>query len=304
MILGSILLMSLFGAAARQSATPSAPEPSACSQPSTDGAASEVCLGQQAVRFAGAVPKESIEWTRQLNAAAEHYRNAVRLTSKVAIKVLALNLLADCYDAQRLNDAGRMETVLRELIQLTPNDLVPMYRLARLQEDEGLIDLAEQTLLDARHQQPDAVEPCTMLVQFYARRVAALHQQASQTHQPADRGPGPGERDENGVYRVGGSILAPSRVNMGQYPPEMLATGIQGQVVAEILVDASGSVSDANVVRSESALLDEAALQAVRNWRFTPTRVDGQPVPVKMKVTVNFVPPSTPSPAPPSPPRR
>lgn len=48
--------------------------------------------------------------------------------------------------------------------------------------------------------------------------------------------------------------------------------------------DASG---DARIVRS-IPLLDEAALEAVRKWEFEPTPVDGQAVPVRMNVTVNF----------------
>lgn len=67
-----------------------------------------------------------------------------------------------------------METTLREVIALTPDDLAPVYRLATLQEDEGLNDAAEGTLLEARHKRPDAVEPNRMLAQFYARLVTAL----------------------------------------------------------------------------------------------------------------------------------
>jgi hypothetical protein len=62
-----------------------------------------------------------------LEEAAEHYRKAVRLTSHVATKVLALNLLVVCYDTQRLNDPGQVETALREIIDLSPNDLTPVY---------------------------------------------------------------------------------------------------------------------------------------------------------------------------------
>ena len=74
---------------------------------------------------------------------------------------------------------------------------------------------------------------------------------------------------------------------MPQYPPEARAAGIQGVVLAEIVIDGEGSVIDARVVRSVP-LLDEAALKAVKNWRFTPTVVNGQAVPVRMTVTVNF----------------
>ena len=68
---------------------------------------------------------------------------------------------------------------------------------------------------------------------------------------------------------------------------------LKGVVVAEVVIDTSGSVTDAKIVQS-IPLLDEAALQAVRNWHYAPTMVNGQPVPVRMNVTVNFTLPPTP----------
>ena len=300
-ILGSILLVSSVGSAA-QVPTPSAPQQSACVQALTDAAASEMCLGEQAARLAGATPKESTERTRHLEAAAEHYRRAMDLALQVEAKARALDLLAQSYDAQHLNDPKRMEPALRELIRLTPDDLAPVYRLARLQEDQGFIDAAEQALLDARHQQPDAVEPNRMLAQFYARRVTVLHKQETQKEPQAASNPG--EPDENGVYRVGGSITPPARDGVPHYSIEAQAAGIQGVVVAEVVIDPSGSVTNTKVVQS-LPLLDEEALRAVRNWHFAPTLVNGQPVPVRMNVTVNFtLPPTPPSPGAPTPQRR
>ena len=58
-------------------------------------------------------------------------------------------------------------------------------------------------------------------------------------------------------------------------------------VVAEILVNEAGIVTDARVLKSIPPL-DEAALKAVKEWRYDPTMVDGKAVPVKMSVTVNF----------------
>ena len=46
-------------------------------------------------------------------------------------------------------------------------------------------------------------------------------------------------------------------------------------------------MSDARVLRSIPGL-DEAALEAVRQWQFTPTLLNGAPVPVVMTVTINF----------------
>ena len=54
------------------------------------------------------------------------------------------------------------------------------------------------------------------------------------------------------------------------------AAAIKGVVVAEVVIDISGNVSDARVVQS-IPLLDDEALRAVRNWHFAPTMVNGQP---------------------------
>jgi TonB family protein len=290
MILGSILRVGLFLALPAQSPAPPAPQQSGCARvladAATDGAASEICAGDDDVRLANAAPKDSPEKTRQLEAAAGHYRRAATVASKPTTKVLALNVLAGSYDAQHLNDPKQMESVLREIISLTPDDLAPVYRLAKVQEDGGLFDAAEDTLLDAQHKQPDAVEPYRMLTQFFARRVTALHKQEAQ-NQPQPTASNPGEPDANGVYRVGGSMPPPARDDVPHFPPEAQAAGVAGAVVTEVVIDASGNVTDAKVVQS-IPLLDEEALRAVRNWHFAPTMVNGQPVPVRMNLNVTF----------------
>ena len=262
---------------------------SACAQALTDavadGAAAELCAAEEAARVATAAPKGSVEKTRQTQAAADHYRRAATLASKKPTKVAALNLLAGSYDGEHLNDPKQMEIVLRELVALTPDDLAPVFRLARLQEGEGLIDAAEATLLDAHHAQPDAVEPLRMLAQFYARRVTALHKQEVQNApQPVSTG---GEADANGVYQVGGPVAPPPRDDVPHYSAEAAAAGIEGVVIAQIVIDESGRVTDARVVQS-IPLLDDEAMRVVRNWHFAPTMVNGQPVPVRMNVNVNF----------------
>ena len=138
-----------------------------------------------------------------------------------------------------------------------------------------------------------------MLTQFFARRVTALHKQEAQ-NQPQQTASNPGEPDANGVYRVGGSIAPPARADVAHFPPEAQAAGVKGVVVAEVVIDRSGNVTDARVVQS-IPLLDEEALRTVRNWHFAPTVVNGQPIPVRMNVTVNFS--LLPTLAPPTPPR-
>jgi TonB family protein len=68
---------------------------------------------------------------------------------------------------------------------------------------------------------------------------------------------------------------------------EAQSAGISGVVQAEITITEQGTVTDATIVRSVP-LLDEPALEAVRQWRFEPAIVDGKAVPVRMVVNVNF----------------
>jgi protein TonB len=72
------------------------------------------------------------------------------------------------------------------------------------------------------------------------------------------------------------------------YPPVAAAARIEGTVVLEAIIDHEGNVSNLRVVQS-IPLLDRAALDAVRQWKYEPTRLNGRPVPVVMTVTVTFV---------------
>jgi protein TonB len=62
---------------------------------------------------------------------------------------------------------------------------------------------------------------------------------------------------------------------------------VEGLVILEAVIAEDGSVRDIRVLRSVQ-LLDAAAVEAVREWRFTPTLLNGQPVPVVMTITVAF----------------
>ncbi|HEV3470824.1 MAG TPA: TonB family protein [Pyrinomonadaceae bacterium] len=72
-----------------------------------------------------------------------------------------------------------------------------------------------------------------------------------------------------------------------QYPPIAKAARASGTVVVQITVDESGRVISASAV-SGHPLLQQAAASAVRQWRFSPTLLSGQPVKVTGTVTVNF----------------
>ena len=89
--------------------------------------------------------------------------------------------------------------------------------------------------------------------------------------------------------RVGGAVRAPTKLVDVKpvYPEHALRANVQGVVIIEIVIDTHGRVRDARILRSIPGL-DDAALEAVRQWEFTPTVLDGVPVPLAMTVTVNF----------------
>jgi len=89
--------------------------------------------------------------------------------------------------------------------------------------------------------------------------------------------------------RVGGDIRPPQKIRDAapHYPAIALAAHKQGVVILEALIGEDGSVTNLKVLRG-IPLLDDAAMEAVRQWRFAPTLLNGQPVPVVMTVTVSF----------------
>jgi TonB family protein len=94
---------------------------------------------------------------------------------------------------------------------------------------------------------------------------------------------------EAGPIRVGGSISEPKKLRhvSPKYPAEALAAGVEGLVVVEAVIATDGSVRDVQVMRSV-AMLDGAAMDAVRQWLFTPTLLNGTPVEVIITASVNF----------------
>jgi protein TonB len=71
------------------------------------------------------------------------------------------------------------------------------------------------------------------------------------------------------------------------YPAIAQTARVSGEVALEVTIGADGKVRDARVIKS-IPLLDQAAIEAVKQWEFTQTLLNGVPVPVMMNVTVNF----------------
>jgi TonB family protein len=117
----------------------------------------------------------------------------------------------------------------------------------------------------------------------------ALRQADAMPPPPPPPPPPFGMVDGMAPLRVGGSIPVPAKIKDADavYPPIARAAGVTGAVIIEAVIDTDGRVRDARVLRS-IPLLDEAALNAVKEWQYTPTILQGVARPVIMTLTVNF----------------
>lgn len=100
--------------------------------------------------------------------------------------------------------------------------------------------------------------------------------------QPGGTGTGP--------LRVGGNVKPPVAVLRVDpiYTEVARRARVEGIVIIEAVIDRQGNVTEAHVLKPLPFGLDAAALQSVKQWKFRPGTLDGQPVPVYYNLTVNF----------------
>lgn len=101
---------------------------------------------------------------------------------------------------------------------------------------------------------------------------------------------GPPVKEQQGPMRVGGEIQEPERIHYvaPEYPELARRARLEGVVVLQAIIDRQGNVKDAEVLRPLGLGLDEAAIQAVQQWKYSPTYYNGRPVEVILTVTVQF----------------
>lgn len=92
------------------------------------------------------------------------------------------------------------------------------------------------------------------------------------------------------VYRVGGNVKPPRQIYGpgAEYTDKARKEGQEGVVVLEMVVGTDGVPRDIKVTRSLTPDLDEAALDAVRKWKFSPGTKDGEAVAVLINAEISF----------------
>lgn len=97
------------------------------------------------------------------------------------------------------------------------------------------------------------------------------------------------QEQQKARIRVGGDIKEPKKVKHvpPAYPEDAKRDRVEGVVILEAVIGTDGTVQEGKILRSVPQL-DKAALDAVMQWKYTPTLLNGEPVEVVMTVTVTF----------------
>jgi TonB family protein len=118
-----------------------------------------------------------------------------------------------------------------------------------------------------------------MITEVALAGVIAVALAAQEEKKPADE-----------VYRVGGDVTAPKLLTRVEprYPQGAREERIEGVVILEAVITASGNVADVKVLKFVHPLVDAAAAHAVRQWIYRPATLNGEAVAVYLTVTVTF----------------
>ncbi len=97
---------------------------------------------------------------------------------------------------------------------------------------------------------------------------------------------------QTGAIRVGGNIQASKIIGQVRpiYPQDALQQNVGGTVKFEAVVTKEGTLSGIKVINSPDPRLTQAALDAMKNWRYEPTLLNGEPIEVMTTIDVNYEP--------------
>ncbi|MCM2268525.1 MAG: TonB family protein [Thermoanaerobaculia bacterium] len=101
---------------------------------------------------------------------------------------------------------------------------------------------------------------------------------------------GPPAAEPDGPILVGGDVKPPERVFAPQptYTEIARKARIQGVVIVQAIIDREGNVTNVKVLKGLPMGLEEAAVEAMKQWKFKPATLNGRPVTVYYNLTVNF----------------
>lgn len=101
---------------------------------------------------------------------------------------------------------------------------------------------------------------------------------------------GPPPAEPTGPIHVGGDVQAPVKLSAPNpnYTEIARKARIQGVVIVQAIIDKDGSVQNVKLLKGLPMGLDQAAIDAIKKWKFQPATLNGKPVTVYYNLTVNF----------------
>ena len=196
-------------------------------------------------------------------------------------EALAYSPSVNVWVTATLDASGAIAQARATRFQLTIDRSIddPNYWASR--PERPFMEAAEAAALKWKFAPPDANTRTTIELMFSYRNIPSG---AGADGSRVDAWP-----DGHKTMRVGGAIRPPLKIVDAKpvYPDTARAGNVEGVVILDVRISGDGSVEDARVVRS-IPMLDDAAIAAVRQWRFEPTLLNGEPVDVVMTVTVDF----------------
>ncbi len=95
-------------------------------------------------------------------------------------------------------------------------------------------------------------------------------------------------KTEDEIYSVGGEVKPPKIIHYVEPDPSDQETYVEGIVRIAAVINLDGTPSDLHVVKGLNDAEDKLALEALKQWRFSPGTKSGHPVRVKINVEINF----------------
>lgn len=141
-------------------------------------------LGNSYDNLYKATRKGEAENDKMLDLAIKNYTIAAEREKDPKMKQLALQYLVAAYGPDKLNDPEKAEPIVKRMIEMDPKDTANYFALAKIYEDAGQYDLAEQALVQAKDARPNDSAVYMQLAGFYNRQgefektIEALQQRA------------------------------------------------------------------------------------------------------------------------------
>ena len=178
-------------------------------------------------------------------------------------------------------ETARKPSLRREIGQLAVEGLTGYFQShpppeARIQQIQELI---VQQKWEARSERP--LDPAAIAQHLKAKP------EIPAASQSAPSGGGPATPPSSPSIRVSERALQPIAQPPPVYPTMARMARVQGPVVMQVVIDKAGAVASVRVV-SGHPMLQEAARDAVQQWRYRPYLLNREPVEVETTVTVNF----------------